>query len=195
RFRRTLSTGSTMLDAQLEIVPEGAELPGDVAFQLHDTYGFPLEVTQEVAAERGVQVDLAGFEAAMAEQRQRARDARKAAAGGEDLEPYQQLLEAVGPTDFIGREVFSTTARVLYATERAVVLDKTPFYAESGGQVGDTGEIIGPTGRARVVDTTYAVPGLVRHHIELVEGSIEIGQDVHAAIDVDRRDAIRRNHT
>ncbi|HEX7096024.1 MAG TPA: alanine--tRNA ligase, partial [Acidimicrobiales bacterium] len=195
RFRRTLATGSTMLDAQLAIVPPGSELPGDVAFLLHDTYGFPLEVTQEIAAERDVRVDLAGFEAAMSEQRRRAREARKVAAGGEDLEPYQDLLEAVGPTEFVGREVFATTARVLLASSRSLVLDRTPFYAESGGQVGDTGEIIGPTGRAKVVDTTYAVPGLIRHHIELVEGSFEVGQEVHAAIDVDRRDAIRRNHT
>jgi alanyl-tRNA synthetase len=195
RFRRTLRTGSTMLDAQLEIVPAGSQLPGDVAFQLHDTYGFPLEVTQEVAAERGVDIDLAGFEVAMDAQRARGVASRKVAAGGDDLEPYQDLLEAVGPTDFVGREVFATDARVLLATDHAVVLDRTPFYAESGGQVGDTGEIVGPSGRARVTDTTYALPGLVRHQIELVEGSIEAGQDVRAAIDVERRDAIRRNHT
>jgi alanyl-tRNA synthetase len=195
RFRRTLKTGSSMLDAQLEIVPQGSELPGDVAFQLHDTYGFPLEVTQEVAAERGIGIDLAGFETAMAEQRKRARDARKVASGGDDLEPYQDLLEAVGPTEFVGREVFASEARVLLATDTAVVLDRTPFYAESGGQIGDTGEITGPTGRARVTDTTYALPGLVRHQIELVEGTIEAGQDVQAAIDEERRDAIRRNHT
>jgi alanyl-tRNA synthetase len=195
RFRRTLKTGSTMLDAQLEIVPPGAQLPGDVAFQLHDTYGFPLEVTQEVAAERGVGIDQAGFDEAMAEQRRRARDARKVVAGGDDLEPYQDLLEAVGPTEFVGREEFDVTARVLLASDHAVVLDRTPFYAESGGQIGDTGEITGPTGRARVVDTTYALPGLVRHQIELVEGTIEPGQEVRAAIDVERRDAIRRNHT
>jgi alanyl-tRNA synthetase len=195
RFRRTLRTGSTMLDAQLEIVPAGSQLPGDVAFQLHDTYGFPLEVTQEVAAERGVDIDLAGFEVAMDAQRARGLASRKVAAGGDDLEPYQDLLEAVGPTDFVGREVFATDARVLLATDHAVVLDRTPFYAESGGQVGDTGEIVGPSGRARVTDTTYALPGLVRHQIELVEGSIEAGQDVRAAIDVERRDAIRRNHT
>jgi alanyl-tRNA synthetase len=195
RFRRTLRTGSTMLDAQLEIVPAGSQLPGDVAFQLHDTYGFPLEVTQEVAAERGVDIDLAGFEVAMDAQRARGLASRKVAAGGDDLEPYQDLLEAVGPTDFVGREVFATDARVLLATDHAVVLDRTPFYAESGGQVGDTGEIVGPSGRARVTDTTYALPGLVRHQIELVEGSIEAGQVVRAAIDVERRDAIRRNHT
>jgi alanyl-tRNA synthetase len=195
RFRRTLRTGSTMLDAQLEIVPAGSQLPGDVAFQLHDTYGFPLEVTQEVAAERGVDIDLAGFEVAMDAQRARGLASRKVAAGGDDLEPYQDLLEAVGPTDFVGREVLATDARVLLATDHAVVLDRTPFYAESGGQVGDTGEIVGPSGRARVTDTTYALPGLVRHQIELVEGTIEAGQDVRAAIDVERRDAIRRNHT
>jgi alanyl-tRNA synthetase len=194
-FRRTLKTGSTMLDAQLEIVPQGAELPGDVAFQLHDTYGFPLEVTQEVAAERGVAVDLAGFETAMAEQRSRARSARKVASGDGSLEAYHDVLEAVGPTDFVGREVFDTTARVLLAGDSVVVLDRTPFYAESGGQVGDTGELVGPSGMARVVGTDYAVAGVVRHRIEPIEGTIEQGQEVTARIDAARRDAIRRNHT
>src|SRR5690606_10366425 len=121
RFRRTLATGSTMLDAQIASLPQIGSLPGDVAFQLHDTYGFPLEVTEQGAAERGVTVDIAGFEGAMAEQRQRARDAGKVAAGGDNLEPYYELLEAIGPTDFVGREQFTVEARVLHATDRAVV--------------------------------------------------------------------------
>jgi alanyl-tRNA synthetase len=195
RFRRTLKTGSAMLDDELGSLAPGGTLPGQVAFLLHDTYGFPFEVTEEVVAERGLGVDRAGFDDAMARQRQMAREARKVAGSDEPLEPYHAVADAFGPTDFVGREHDTATARVLYATDTAVVLDRTPFYAESGGQVGDTGVIEGPAGRARVLDTTYAVPGVVRHRIELVEGRIEQGQDVTATIDVERRNAIRRNHT
>ncbi|CAB4829609.1 MAG: alanine--tRNA ligase [Actinobacteria bacterium] len=195
RFRRTLKTGSTMLDVQLADLPAGGTLPGDVAFQLHDTYGFPLEVTEEVVAERGLVVDRAGFDEAMARQRKMARDARKVAGSDESLEPYVAIADALGATDFVGREQFSIQARVLYATDDSVVLDRTPFYAESGGQVGDIGVLEAAGTRARVIDTNYAVPGIVRHRIELLEGHFEQGQDITASIDEARRDAIRRNHT
>ncbi len=195
RFRRTLKTGSAMLDVHLESLALGGALPGDVAFQLHDTYGFPLEVTEEVVAERGLTVDRAGFDAAMGRQRKMARDARKVAGGDESLEPYYAIAEAVGGTDFVGREKFTVTARVLYATDEALVLDRSPFYAESGGQVGDTGIIETVRARARVLDTTFAVPGIIRHRIALVAGRFEPGEEVTASIDVARRDAIRRNHT
>ncbi len=195
RFRRTLKTGSTMLDVHLESLAVGDALPGDVAFQLHDTYGFPLEVTEEVVAERGLTVDRAGFDAAMDRQRKMARDARKVAGSDESLEPYYAIAEAVGGTDFVGREKFTVAARVLHATDEALVLDRSPFYAESGGQVGDTGIIETVGARARVLDTTYAVPGIIRHRIALVAGRFEPGQEVTASIDVARRDAIRRNHT
>jgi alanyl-tRNA synthetase len=199
RFRQTLKAGSAILDGQLDRLPEGGRLNGGVAFQLHDTYGFPLEVTQEIVDERGYSVDREGFDAAMSDQRRRAREARKVAGSEELLEPYHAIVDAVGTTEFVGRELFDITARVLYATETSIVLDRTPFYAESGGQVGDTGVIEGPTGRAVVVDTTYAVAGLVRHRLdpdaEGACGTFEPGQEVRAAIDVARRDAIRRNHT
>jgi alanyl-tRNA synthetase len=199
RFRQTLKAGSAILDSQLERLPDAGRLDGGVAFQLHDTYGFPLEVTQEIVDERGYSVDREGFDAAMADQRRRAREARKVAGTDESLEPYIAIVEAVGTTEFVGREEFDVTARVLLATDTAIVLDRTPFYAESGGQVGDSGFIEGPTGRAEVLDTTYAVSGLVRHRIALDGdgswGSFELGQEVRAAIDVPRRDAIRRNHT
>ncbi len=206
RFRQTLKSGSVLLDEELARLEGSAVLDGRVAFTLHDTYGFPLEVTQEIASERGIAVDDDGFEAAMAEQRARAKDARKAAgpAAG-DIERYHEVLDQFGPTDFTGREESETTARVLAVTDLAtdtegvttgaVFLDHTPFYAESGGQVGDTGTMSTDTGRAEVLDTTYALPGLHRHSVRLVEGDITAGQVATAAIDVDRRNAIRRNHT
>ncbi len=200
RFRETLRTGSAILDTALEKLGEGESLPGSVAFQLHDTYGFPLEVTQEIVAEQGVTVDQAGFDVAMDEQRRRAKAAQKQIATG-DVTGFQQVLERHGPTDFVGRHENVATGTVLAVLdgeepgEVAIVLDRTPFYAESGGQVGDTGTITTESGRAEVFDTDYAVPELHRHRARIVEGEITPGQEATAAIDVDRRDAIRRNHT
>jgi alanyl-tRNA synthetase len=195
-FRQTLKTGSAILDEELDALAAGAPLPGPVAFKLHDTYGFPLEVTQEICAERGVDVDLDGFRAEMAEQKRRAKEARKDATGGEDLAPYHEILEHFGPTEFVGRAHDTVEdARVLLVTPDAVVLDRTPFYAESGGQVGDTGTITTATGTVRVVDTTGVVGGLTRHRVEPVDGTIDVGQVAAAAIDAERRAAIRRNHT
>ncbi len=197
RFRQTLRTGSQTLDTALDQLPEGGELPGDVAFQLHDTYGFPLEVTQEVAELRGFSVDLSGFESAMAEQRQRAKAARKGGgvAAGEEAAEYQRLLAEHGTTVFTGREEVESSATVIGRVGDELFLDRTPFYAESGGQVGDTGRITSATGTAEVLDTTYALPGLHRHHIRMIEGEIEVGQQVTATIDAERRAAIKRNHT
>jgi alanyl-tRNA synthetase len=203
RFRQTLRQGTIILDAELDRLEagDGGTLPGSVAFVLHDTHGFPLELTREISTERGIDVDEAGFEAAMAEQRRRAKEARRGG-GAELAERYQELLEQFGTTEFTGREEVESKARVLAVLDDpddealvGIVLDRTPFYAESGGQVGDTGVIVGDTGRAEVVDTVYAVPGLHRHRARVVEGVVEPGGEVTAAIDVTRRDAIRRNHT
>ncbi|MET0883305.1 MAG: alanine--tRNA ligase [Acidimicrobiales bacterium] len=193
RFRETLRTGSAILETALEALEPGQALPGDVAFQLHDTYGFPLEVTQEIVAEQGVAVDQAGFDGAMAEQRQRAKaNQRKVQgpAGAHDLD--------LPETQFVGREHDEVDSPVLAVLDNdgdtVIVLAQTPFYAESGGQVGDTGSITTGTGQAQVTDTTYGPPGVVFHHAS-VDGEIEVAQVAHAAIDVERRDAIRRNHT
>jgi alanyl-tRNA synthetase len=197
RFRQTLARGSVLLDGALAEVPDGGRLDGRVAFELHDTYGFPLEVTQEMAELRGVHVDAAGFDAAMAEQRERSRAAarRTGVAAHSEAEAERAVLAEHGPTEFTGREEESSTATVLAVLGDSVFLDRTPCYAESGGQVGDTGTITTATGVARVLDTTYALPGLHRHTVELVEGSIEPGQSATVAIDAERRAAIRRNHT
>ncbi|MEJ5254655.1 MAG: alanine--tRNA ligase [Acidimicrobiales bacterium] len=200
RFRQTLKQGTTILDTQLDGLGPGDVLPGSVAFLLHDTHGFPLELTQEIAAERGVTVDEEGFLAEMAEQRRRAKEARRAEGGDELAERFAELLEQFGPTEFTGREEYESKARVLAVLDEpdggvSIVLDRTPFYAESGGQVGDTGTITAETGRAEVVDTVYGAPGLIRHRARILEGEIGPGKEVTAAIDGERRDAIRRNHT
>ncbi|MFP3901260.1 MAG: alanine--tRNA ligase [Acidimicrobiia bacterium] len=196
-FRRTLSTGSQILDSQLDRLEEGGTLPGDVAFQLHDTYGFPFEVTQETAELRGYRVDVEGFEAAMAEQRQRARAAAKGGrvAAGDEAEAVHAILSEHGPTEFTGREEYESSATIIGMVGDEVFLDRSPFYAESGGQVGDTGTITTDTGVLDVVDTTYALPGLHAHTVKVREGHVEVGQQAVARIDGERRDAIRRNHT
>ncbi|MDH3706106.1 MAG: alanine--tRNA ligase, partial [Acidimicrobiia bacterium] len=196
-FRQTLASGSQILDTELEAVAKGGSLSGAVAFQLHDTYGFPLEVTQEITAERGVAVDLDGFEQAMAGQRERAKADQAAKAGGAavDLAALRDVHRAHGDTEFVGREVDEVDAEVLYADGESIVLDRTPFYAESGGQIGDTGVIEGPHGAVQVGDTTYGVPGLHRHSVASLEGSVSKGDRVTARIDSARRAAIRRNHT
>ncbi|MBV8432579.1 MAG: alanine--tRNA ligase, partial [Solirubrobacterales bacterium] len=200
QFRRTLKTGGAILEDALA----GGTLDGATAFLLHDTYGYPIDLTKEIAGERGIDVDEDGFNAAMEEQRQRAKEdrRRKRRAGGEEVpvEEYRQIVDTFGSTEFTGYAEDESSARVLSVLEvgegRAeVFLDRTPFYAEGGGQVGDTGTVVTETGRARVLDTTSAVPGLTRHLVEVEEGSIEAGQEATASIDVERRAAIRRNHT
>ena len=195
RFRETLRTGSTILDDALAGLGAGDVLDGGVAFKLHDTYGFPLEVTEEICAECQVDVDLDGFRAAMAEQQDRARSARKGPAVGSGDDGLPALLERHGPTHFVGHQDDEADAVVLHVGDGTVVLDRTPFYAEAGGQVGDTGTIASETGHLRVLDTTLALDALHVHHVETLDGTVQVGQQVRAGIDGDRRSAIRRNHT
>ena len=195
RFRETLRTGSAILDDALAGLGEGEILDGGVAFKLHDTYGFPLEVTEEICAECQVDVDLDGFRAAMTEQQDRARSARKGPAVGSGDDGLRALLERHGPTHFVGHQDDEADAVVLHVGDGTVVLDRTPFYAEAGGQVGDTGTIASETGHLRVLDTTLALDALHVHHVETLDGTVQAGQQVRAGIDGDRRSAIRRNHT
>src|SRR4051794_17854668 len=209
RFRQTLARGLELLDG---IVATG-DVTGDEAFFLHDTLGFPIDLTREIAEERGRTVDVDGFFARMQEQRTRAKEAHKAAGGkgeGAPLELYRELADELGATDFTGRQEYETVGAKVRAliggrerlaqaeagTAVSVVLDRTPFYAESGGQVGDTGVIDTSSGaRVRIDDTQYGLPGLVLHRGEVVEGTIAEGDEAVARIDGARRDAIRRNHT
>jgi alanyl-tRNA synthetase len=213
-FDRTLRAGLGRLE---EAFASGDKvLEGDVVFTLHDTHGFPVELTEELARDAGVGVDRAGFDLAMAEQRERARAATAAKKAG-DTTAYRALLDAEGPTTFVGRtmahyEVPARVVGVLAAAAAAaaatgkgnggagdgelveIFLDQTPFYAEGGGQVGDTGTIVTETGIADVLDTIYAVPGLIVHKAR-VDGELVVGQEARATIDGERREAIRRNHT
>jgi alanyl-tRNA synthetase len=201
-FERTLRAGMNLLEEATDAAQsQGHEaIPGDVAFKLHDTHGFPIELTQELASEQGLDVDRPHFDLLMDEQRARARAAAQVPRAA-DEDSYRTILELEGPTVFVGRrsEEYTTSARVVGLLEgpdgvTEVFLDRTPFYAEGGGQVGDIGTIQAPTGAATVLDTIAPLPGLFAHRAR-VDGSLEVGQEVIASIDGRRRDAIRRNHT
>ncbi|MEO6653845.1 MAG: alanine--tRNA ligase [Ilumatobacteraceae bacterium] len=203
RFRHTLTTGLSILDDELE---SGQRLQGSTAFLLHDTYGFPLELTQEIAGERAIDVDLDGFQDEMSQQRERAKAARKDSSADDGrLEGYREVVEQFGTTEFVGYADGEAQVRVLCVLsvgtddggndQVEIFVDRTPFYAESGGQIGDTGSITTETGTARVLDTTFALPNLRRHIAVVSDGTITAGQEARAEIDVERRDAIRRNHT
>jgi len=202
-FGRTLRTGLTLLNEALEAARAGRTpiMPGEVAFRLHDTHGFPIELTEELARESGISVDRVAFDAAMQDQRDRARAAARTPAAA-DEPAYRALLESEGETAFIGRssDAYATSARIIgvLAGDKEgtaeIFLDRTPFYAEGGGQVGDKGTIVTETGRAEVFDTVSPMPGLSAHRAK-VTGEIYVDQDALATIDAPRREATRRNHT
>ena len=174
-----------------ELVAAGGVICGADAFRLHDTFGFPIDLTVEMAAERGVSVDRAGFDAAMDEQRERSRGERR---GGLELGPEVAALRS----EFIGypNETSADDLRVLAVVPgepAAVVLDRTPFYAEGGGQIGDRGELIGPSGRLRVTDTQRVGDAIV--HLGTLAGELGVGEVVRAEVDEGRRWAAARNHT
>jgi alanyl-tRNA synthetase len=207
RFRRTLESGHQLLDAELAR-DDAAALSGAAVFKLHDTFGFPVELTREIAAERGVEVDTQGFESEMAEQRRRARAAWK---GGDEVaaqEVYRSVLDVTGLTDFVGYETDTAEGQILAmvadgeTVERAeegrsveLFLSRSPFYGESGGQIGDTGLIETETGSAVVLDTKHALQGLHGHRVRVQSGYLTVGQEATATIDIPRREAIRRSHT
>ncbi len=211
RFSTTLKTGVSFLETELAALTHAGQsiLDGSVAFALHDTYGFPFELTAEIAAEKGLSVDEEAFKAEMELQRTRARshvkdDSWKAYGGA-----YSELAGSVESTEFVGYEFDEADAVVLglvadgqrvesaaAGTTVEIILDKTPFYGEQGGQVGDTGQILADSGaRIRVDDTRIPEAGLYVHVGVVEEGTVSVGDDVHAAIDVMRRERIRRNHT
>jgi len=201
RFRQTLKTGLSILETELSQADENHVVSGSTAFLLHDTYGFPLEVTQEIVAERELSVDLDGFRVEMDQQRQRAKAARKGnVADDSRIDLYREVMEAHGTGAFVGYERESCLTKVLAIIPDDeglfdIFLEQTPFYAESGGQVGDTGFLTSSSGNYEVLDTTYALPGLRRHLCRVISGTLLINQEVEASIDVLRRTAIRRHHT
>jgi len=209
RFLETLEQGIRRLESLLASLKEGDVLSGEEAFRLHDTYGFPLDLTEEIAAERGVKVDREGFERAMKEQVERARAA--SAFSGDVFAASAPALERVfedhGATEFTGYERLEDEGKVLLILQGEaeldkleagqggqVVLDRTPFYAEGGGQVGDSGYLEWPGGRARVTTTKKSKHGLHLHQVEVEEGALEVGTPVRAVVDPERR-CTEKNHT
>jgi alanyl-tRNA synthetase len=208
RFRRTLQSGHQLLDQELDTMDGDAVFSGETAFKLHDTYGFPRELTEEILAEKGIQLDLAEFNRMMAEQQERARRHHRGGDAVARAEAYRILLRGVDLTEFTGYESEQTSGTVLAIiregenVERAgkdekieVFLDRSPFYAESGGQVGDSGVLRTPTGKVRIIDTQHAMQGIHGHRGEVVEGWIQTGQETTAEVDHTRRERIRKNHT
>src|SRR5215471_2533102 len=216
-FAATLRTGSAIFDAAAgEVKRRGATtLSGDQAFQLHDTYGFPIDLTLEMASEQGLSVDEEGFRRLMAEQRRRAKDDSQAKkTGNADISVFTDLLERSGKVTFTGYEQTMGDATIIgllvngapvpaagTGSQVEVVLDRTPFYAEGGGQLADNGviRVAGATGGAggqiEVRDVQSPVPGLIIHRGVVTEGEVEVGAPAYAEIDEDRRRAVSRSHT
>ncbi|MFI1196586.1 alanine--tRNA ligase [Micromonospora sp. NPDC020750] len=210
-FLSTLRAGTTILDTAIaETRSAGkAALTGDKAFQLHDTYGFPIDLTLEIAAEQGLTVDAEGFRRLMADQRNRAKaDARARKTGHTDVSAYRSVLDAGGPVEFTGytelnresrvRAVLAGGGEVGAAVEGdtvELVLDTTPFYAEGGGQQPDQGLITVGGGQVEVFDVQQPVPGLIVHRARVIRGEVRAGETGYAEIDVTRRRAISRSHT
>ncbi|RNI18052.1 alanine--tRNA ligase [Flexivirga caeni] len=216
-FRRTLDQGTTILDTAVTKAKQSAAalgggstptLPGSEAFALHDTYGFPIDLTLEMAAEQGVEVDRDGFRRLMTEQRQRAKDDAKAKKSGHAHTEVWKELRALGATDWQAYQALSTEGKVVGLVsdgERVeglgegatgqVVLDRTTFYAESGGQIADEGIITTPTGELRVIDVQRPVKGLVVHTVEVASGEVKVGEDVQAQVDPDWRISACQAHS
>ena len=200
QFARTLDKGMDILEQALASL-EGNQIPGDVVFRLYDTFGFPVDLTNDIARERGLELDIAGYEAAMQAQRKRSQES------GSFQVDYNNVLNVEGETEFLGYAEVESTATVrglfvegearnaITAGESAVViLDRTPFYGESGGQVGDTGYINTGSARLEVRDTTKA-QGHHLHHVVVVEGTLNADDQVNAVIDASLRTRIKANHS
>jgi alanyl-tRNA synthetase len=210
-FLSTLRAGTTILDTAITDTKRsgGTRLSGAQAFQLHDTYGFPIDLTLEIAQEQGLEVDQDGFRRLMADQRSRAKaDAAARKTGHADLSAYRSVLDSGGPVEFTGYQEVARESRVrALIGDRGglevagegdfveLVLDATPFYAEGGGQQADTGVINVGAGRLEVVDVQQPVPGLIVHKARVIRGEVRAGEAGFAEIDVTRRKAISRSHT
>ena len=203
-FNKTIDQGLNMLEG---LTAKGGMLSGDDAFKLYDTYGFPLDLTKDILAEKGMTVDEDRFKELMNEQRQKARNARKSS-DGESWKSDGIAFENIPSTEFLGYTQETCEASVLdiviegehvgtllEGANAVIVLDKTVFYAESGGQVGDTGLIVTDKFTFAVSDTKKTVDGIYTHFGKAIKGTVSVGDKVQASFDIQRRNAIRRNHT
>ncbi|MFN4223125.1 MAG: alanine--tRNA ligase, partial [Novosphingobium meiothermophilum] len=209
QFRRTLSNGIKLLDEATAALGEGDKLPGETAFKLYDTYGFPYDLTEDALRARGITVDRDGFDAAMAQQKAAARAAWKGSGQAADGEVWFDIAERVGATEFTGYTATTGEAQVVALVRDGaevdsavagdavtVIVNQTPFYGESGGQTGDAGTITGTDGLVLAVSDTAKPLGRLHAHIATVRsGAVKVGDVVKLAIDVARRDAIRANHS
>ena len=202
-FLETLASGEKLLNEELKKIEDGT-LKGDIIFKLYDTYGFPKEMTLEIAEDQGISCDMEGFEKAMQHQKEMARNAR-----GDEQSMHNQskdLLDFKAPFKFLGYQEYKCDSEVtgLFKDGNIVstidnigeiALNQSVFYAESGGQVADTGYLTNESFKARVIDVQKAINGQYLHHVEVIEGSIKVGDKVSAAIDSERRELIRANHS
>ncbi|MBW6523661.1 alanine--tRNA ligase [Sphingomonas sp. RHCKR47] len=209
RFRQTLDKGLRLLDDATAGMGEGDTLAGETAFKLYDTFGFPYDLTEDALRAQGLQVDRAGFDSAMAEQKRAARAAWKGSGAKASDELWFDLVEEVGATEFTGYTSDSGEGVVLALVKDGqrvehtaagnqvdVIVNQTPFYGESGGQVGDAGTLSSDNGfAATVADTSKQLGKLFVHHARVEAGEIKVGDTVRLAIDVTRRNAIRANHS
>jgi alanyl-tRNA synthetase len=208
RFGRTLKQGMSLLDEATKTLKAGDMLAGEVAFKLYDTYGFPLDLTEDALRAREIHVNLDGFQAAMAEQKQRARAAHKGSGDSKLADHWFGIQAEVGNTEFLGYTTTSAEGQVLALANAAgrvqalqageqgvVIVNQTPFYAESGGQVGDTGVLRGDGCVLTVTDTQKVLDGLWLHSVTVKTGQVTVGTNLEMQVDVARRAAITRNHT
>ena len=209
QFRRTLTNGLKLLDEATQGLGEGDSLPGDTAFKLYDTYGFPYDLTEDALRTRGIGMDKAGYDAAMAEQKAAARAAWKGSGQAADSEVWFDIAEREGATEFTGYSSTSGEGQVVALVkdgkevasagagdEIVVITNQTPFYGESGGQSGDTGTISTNEGlKLTVADTAKPLGRLHAHQAKVEIGTIKVGDAVQLAVDVEHRDAIRANHS
>ena len=209
QFRRTLDKGLKLLDEATGDMGEGGTLDGQTAFKLYDTYGFPYDLTEDALRNRGIGVDRAGFDDAMAEQKAAARAAWKGSGDAASDEVWFDIAERAGSTEFTGYSSTTGEAEVVAlvmdgrevetanAGDDVIILtNQTPFYGESGGQTGDAGRIWTPEGLEAVVSTTNKPLGRLHTHVaKIAKGSVKVGDAVHLEIDAERRDRIRANHS
>ena len=202
-FLRTLDRGNAIL---AEALGRGKQVSGELAFKLHDTCGFPLDLTQVIAAESGASVDVEGFEKRMEEQRSRGAFAGSGETSVSDV--HKSLAAEVGENEFLGYQGISSEAtlkailaggkrveKISAGQEGEMTFDRTPFYGESGGQLGDTGFVTTSAARAQILDTQRPVQGLIVHRVKVLDGSFTAGEKVELIVDAERRAGLRRNHS